>query len=104
MELKKYANNTVKTYDACFEAFIKHYKDAELMSLNENDIRGYLQKIIQDKKSNSYVNQAVNIIKFYYEIVKQMPNRFYSIERPSADNNFPKFISKEEVLLNTTTI
>ena len=76
---------------------MNYYKDAELMSLNENDIRGYLQKIIQDKKSNSYVNQAVNSIKFYYEIVKEMPNRFYSIERPRPDNNLPKVISKEEV-------
>ena len=97
LELKKYANNTVKTYVACFEAFMNYYKNAELMSLNENDIRAYLQKLIQDGKSNSYVNQAVNSIKFYYEIVKEMPNRFYSIERPRSDHNLPKVISKEEV-------
>ena len=97
LELKKYANNTVKTYVACFEAFMNYYKESELMSLNEHDIRAYLQKIIQDGKSNSYVNQAVNSIKFYYEIVKEMPNRFYSIERPRATQALPKVISKEEV-------
>ena len=98
LELKKYANNTVKTYVACFEAFINYYKQHELLEINEDLIRKYLQKLIQDGKSNSYVNQAVNSIKFYYEVVLGMPNRFYSIERPRSENKLPKVISKEEVL------
>ena len=97
LELRKYANNTVKTYVACFEAFINFYRNMELMSINENDIRSYLQKLIQEKKSNSYINQAVNSIKFYYEIVLGMPNRFYSVERPRSEQTLPKVISKEEV-------
>jgi integrase/recombinase XerD len=44
------------------------------------------------------VNQAVNSVKFYYEVVLGMPNRFYSIERPRSENKLPKVISKEEVL------
>ena len=56
-----------------------------------------IQKIIQDKKSNSYANQTVNSFKFYYEIVKEIPNTFFSIELPRTDNNLPKVISKEEV-------
>lgn len=98
LELKKYANNTVKTYIICFEAFINHYKNYELLEINEELIRKYLQKLVQEGKSNSYVNQAVNSIKFYYEIVLGMPNRFYSIERPRSENKLPKVISKEEVL------
>lgn len=97
LELKKYANNTVKTYVSCFEAFINYYKNFDLMELNENHIRSYLQVLIQNKKSNSYINQAVNSIKFYYEIVLGMPNRFYSIERPRTSQALPKVISKEEV-------
>ena len=98
LELKKYANNTVKTYVACFEAFINHYKQHELLEINEDLIRKYLQKLIQEGKSNSYVNQAVNSVKFYYEVVLGMPNRFYSIERPRSESKLPKVISKEEVL------
>lgn len=98
LELKKYANNTVKTYVSCFEAFINYYKNSKLMELNENDIRNYLQLLVQQKKSNSYINQAVNSIKFYYEIVLGMPNRFYAIERPRNQQALPKVISKEEVL------
>jgi len=97
LELKRYANNTVKTYVGCFELFINYYRDTEIMSLNENDIRSYLQKLIQEGKSNSYVNQMVNAIKFYYEVVKEMPNRFYSVERPRKEHKLPKVLSKEEI-------
>ncbi len=96
--LKKYANSTVKTYVLCFERFIDHYKNIELIDINENDIRNYLQLLIKEQRSNSYINQAVNAIKFYYEIVLGMPNRFYDLERPRKEFKLPKVISKEEVL------
>lgn len=98
LELKKYASNTVKNYVKCFETFINHYKNQELLELNENDIRIYLQKLIQKKYSNSHINQVINAIKFYYEVVLGMPNRFYAIERPRKENRLPKVLSKEEVL------
>jgi len=98
LELKKYANSTVKTYVSCFEAFINFYKDIELLNLNENDVRNYLHHLIQENKSNSYINQSVNSIKFHYEMVLGMPNRFYSIERPRKEFKLPKVLSKEEIL------
>ncbi|ULC58784.1 tyrosine-type recombinase/integrase [Flaviramulus sp. BrNp1-15] len=97
LELKKYSNSTIKSYVHSFEAFINHYKDIELLNLDENDIRKYLQKLIQEKRSNSYINLAINAIKFYYEMVLGMPNRFYSIERPRKEFKLPKVLSKEEV-------
>ncbi|AZQ57309.1 recombinase [Maribacter sp. MJ134] len=98
LELKRYAESTVRNYVSCFEAFINHYYDTDPTDLNEMDVRNYLQKLIQEKKSNSYVNLAVNSIKFFYEIVLGMPNRFYSIERPRKQNPLPKVLSKEEVI------
>lgn len=107
LELKRYANNTVKTYVTCFERFINHYREHELMSINENDIRLYLEKLVQEGKSNSYLNQMINAIKFYYEVVKEMPNRFYSIERPRKEQKLPQVLSKQEVqalIANTANI
>ena len=97
LELKKYALNTVKTYVACFEAFINYYKSFDLKEISEQEIREYLLKLHQSGKSDSYINQAVNSIKFYYEIVLGMPNRFYSIERPRKKQTLPKVLAKEEV-------
>lgn len=98
LELRKYATNTARTYIGLFEGFINYYKDQDLISLDENDIRIYLQHLVQQQKSDSYLNQAVNAIKFYYEVVMGMPNRFYSIERPRKKERLPEVLSKEEVL------
>ncbi|MFA7274218.1 MAG: tyrosine-type recombinase/integrase, partial [Crocinitomicaceae bacterium] len=97
LELKRYASNTAKTYINCFEKFINAQTEADLLRLDEQDVQKYLQKLIQEKKSNSYVNQMINSIKFYYEVVKQMPNRFYSVERPFKEHTLPKVLSKQEV-------
>ena len=35
------------------------------MRINEQDIQKFLQQMIQEKKSDSYVNQVINSIKFY---------------------------------------
>lgn len=107
LELKQYAVNTAKTYVSLFERFINYYKDKELTHINENDIRNYLQLLIQLNKSNSFVNQMINSIKFYYEVVLEMPNRFYSVERPFKKEALPKVISLEEVqtiIKNTNNI
>ena len=98
LELKRYANSTVKTYVSFFEMFINHYREKELNSIDESDIRTYLQKLVQRNMSNSYVNQAINAIKFYYEVVLGMPNRYYELERPRKESKLPKVISKKEVL------
>lgn len=98
LELKKYANNTVRSYVSSFEAFLNHYKDKVLSDIGEDDVRSYLQKLILAKRSDSYINQAINSIKFYYEVVLGMPNRFYSIERPRKKRKLPNVLSKEEIL------
>ncbi|MEA1784891.1 site-specific tyrosine recombinase/integron integrase [Arenibacter sp. GZD96] len=98
LELKRYANNTVRTYVPLFEMFINHYKERELHTITESDIRAYLQKLIRRNVSNSYLNQVINAIKFYYEVVMGMPNRFYEIERPRKEYKLPQVISKAEIL------
>ncbi|UII79027.1 tyrosine-type recombinase/integrase [Flagellimonas sp. CMM7] len=98
LEILRYSNNRVRAYVNCFEAFINHFKETEPLEINENEIREYLQKLIRDGKSNSYVNQALNSIKFYYEVVNGMPNRFYSIERSRKKKCLPDVLSKDEIL------
>ncbi len=98
LELKRYALNTCKTYISQFENFINQYPDRPIVELSEQEIRNYLQQLIQQKKSNSYINQAINSIKFYYEVVMGMPNRFYSIERPRKEQKLPNILAKEDIL------
>jgi site-specific recombinase XerD len=98
LELKRYSANTVKNYISSFETFINQFQDKELKEINEVDIRKYLQLLIQKGVSNSQVNLTINSIKFYYETVLGMPNRFYSIERPRKERLLPEVLSKEEII------
>ncbi|WP_258104485.1 site-specific tyrosine recombinase/integron integrase [Marinoscillum sp. MHG1-6] len=99
LEIRGYSFNTAKVYIPLFEKFINHFKSVEnLLEINEYDIRHYLQHLVVTKHSDSYINQSINAIKFYYEVVKEMPNRFYTVERPIKKESLPKVISKEAIL------
>ena len=97
LELKKYSLNTAKTYISCFEAFLQFYRHIKLVDINENNIRTYLQHLSMMGKSSSYIHQSINSIKFYYEVVLGMPNRFYAIERPFKEKSLPTVLDTEEV-------
>ncbi len=97
LEIKKYANSTVKSYVSLFESFINFYHNKQLIHIDDGDIREYLQKLVREKRSNSYINQSLSSIKFYYELVLGMPNRFYAIDRPRKETKLPQVISKEEI-------
>ncbi|MEL7003122.1 MAG: tyrosine-type recombinase/integrase [Bacteroidota bacterium] len=99
LEIRKYSINTARTYVSFFEAFINHYHQFDnLMSITELEIKEYLQLLVQRGVSNSALNQAINSIKFYYEVVMGMPNRFYTIERPIEEEKLPEVIGKQKVL------
>ncbi|MFK7899832.1 MAG: site-specific tyrosine recombinase/integron integrase [Cyclobacteriaceae bacterium] len=105
LELKNYASNTARIYISMFERFINHYETMEIDHLNENNIRGYLKHIKQhEKRSIPYTHQMINAIKFYYEIVLDMPHQFYQLERPQKKEALPKVISKPQILamINST--
>ena len=97
LEIKRYSNNTVRSYVSCFERYINHFHDRDIDRLDEKDIRTYLKYLVGKNWSNSYINQSINSIKFYYEVVLGMPNRFYEIERPRKERKLPIVLSKEEV-------
>ncbi len=97
LELMRYSANTAKTYVSCFERFINYYKDEALEEIDEINIKEFLYYLHLKQYSDSYMNIMVNSIKFYYELVLEMPNRFYSLERPKKKQRLPKVLSKEEV-------
>ena len=96
--LKRYAENTVNTYCSMFGQFMMFYKDYHVNELGEFEIRTFMKHIILSGKSDSFINQMINSIKFYYEVVLQMPNRFYNLERPIKKEKLPKILSKQLVL------
>ncbi|QSE97208.1 site-specific tyrosine recombinase/integron integrase [Fulvivirga lutea] len=104
LELKKYSDSTARVYTTLFEGFMNHFPDKQLIELGEDEIRAYLSYQVKLGRSDSMLNQIINSIKFYYEVVLGMPNRFYEIERPMKREKIPEVLSKEEVqrILNCT--
>tara|TARA_B100001109_G_C18853591_1_gene470577 strand:- start:547 stop:1683 length:1137 start_codon:yes stop_codon:yes gene_type:complete len=97
LELKHYSIRTGQVYVHAFEHFINHYKELALWAIGEEEIRSYLMQLLHEGYSDSTINQHINAIKFYYEVVEGMPNRFYSIERPKAKQKLPDVLSAEEI-------
>jgi site-specific recombinase XerD len=105
LETKRYSINTAKTYISFFGDFMRYFKGRPLTEINETDIKDYMLSIVRRGLSLSRQNQAINAIKFYYEQVLDMPQRFYSIDRPRKEQKLPSVLSAEQVqrILASTT-
>ncbi len=97
LQLKRYSESSLKTYVSMFEQFINYYIDKKLIEINEIDIKNYLKHLLSEGASHSTQNQAINAVKFYYEIVLGLPNRFYYVDRPRKEETLPLVLSKEEI-------
>ena len=103
--LKRYSQNTIKTYSSCFLKFMQFFKDKKLEAISKEEIKKFILYLIRQKKvSPSTQNQYINAIKFYYEKVLKQPKMVFSIERPRKRKHLPKIISEEELfrLLKST--
>jgi site-specific recombinase XerD len=105
LEVKRYSFNTARNYTSLFAAFMHFFCGKPLLEINEHDITAYLHHIVKKGMSPSYQNQVVNAIKFYYEQVLDMPQRFYDIGRPRKERKLPMVLSEEEItaLISVTT-
>jgi len=97
LERKRYSINTARNYVSQFAAFMEYFKNTPLVSIQELQIREYLNHRISQGISTSTQNVICNAIKYYYEQVQQMPGRYYDLERPRKREKLPTVFSKEEV-------
>ena len=99
LKLKDYSPKTLKTYSSMLQLYMNFYKPRSLDDLSDEDIREYLLYLVDKKKvSQSYQNQAINAIKFYYEQVMGRPTQTYYLQRPKREMTLPSVLSESEVL------
>lgn len=98
LETRRYCTSTARSYTSLFADFAKHFHPRGLHEINEFDVKEYVHGIVKSGKSPSYQNQVINAIKFYYEQVLDMPQRFYEIDRPNKERKLPLVLSEEEVV------
>ena len=98
LKMREYSPSTIKTYISMFRMFLEYYSDKQLDEISEEEIRDYLIFLVEKKNiSQSYQNQSINAIKFYYEKVLGQPVKKYYIQRPRSEKKLPVVCSVEEV-------
>ncbi|MEL6653010.1 MAG: phage integrase N-terminal SAM-like domain-containing protein, partial [Bacteroidota bacterium] len=98
MQLENKAENTIRTYTSQIKLFWMYYKDKVPSEIAAPDIRRYLLYLVNERKiSESYHNQAINAIKFYYERILGWEPKGYYVQRPVASKRLPTVFSKAEV-------
>ena len=96
--LKRYSQNTVKTYSSCFLKFMLFFKSQKLETIGKEEVKQFLLHLIEKEKvSASTQNQYINAIKFYYEKVLKQSKIDITIERPRKKKQLPNVLSKGEV-------
>ena len=98
MQLENKAQNTIRTYLSQIKLFWMYYQDKPTHEISEAEIRRYLLYLVNERKvSESYHNQAINAIKFYYERILGWQPKGYYVQRPVASKRLPTVLAKEEV-------
>lgn len=98
LERQHYAFNTAKVYLSHLSRFLEHFSNLPITDITDIEINQYLNHLTRQKRSKSFINSSVNAIKFHFEVVMGMPNRFYSVARPRKDEKLPKVLAKEDIL------
>jgi len=98
LKLKGYSKKTIKSYMSHIRLFLKHCdKNTDL--LDEKDINSYLLFLLEEQQSShSYVNQAVNSIKFLFNNVFKRNEPVTKIIRPKDQKKLPEVLSQKDVL------
>lgn len=98
LQVLRYSQNTIKTYKQMFQSFLEYFPDKSTDNINKDDILKYQKYLVKEKKvSESYQNQSINAIKFYYEKVLNKKTEYYELERPRRSHKLPVVLSQEEI-------
>ena len=96
----RYSEATIRIYKQMFSIFLSHHYMCKPDEISYEQIRAYFRHLVQELEvSESYQNQMINAIKFYYEKVLGGSRKTYFIERPRKEKRLPIVLSQQEVIL-----
>jgi site-specific recombinase XerD len=96
LDLKGYADNTIKNYSFQVYSFLKHYQETftEPSKINEASIKKWLSQF----KTRNAMAHSISALKLFYKMVIKQPMKFKYIEYPRSEKKLPKIIEKEFLL------
>lgn len=97
LEIARYRPNTIATYlNATKQVFLR-FPDKHPTDIGTQDLETFQHELARAGKSNSYLNQVVNAVRYYYQEVHGDAHRVRFIERPRGERKLPKVLSEQEV-------
>lgn len=98
LEVARYSTSTIETYLNATKHFFLHFSKKHPRDIGPMDIEAYQHELASVRKvSNSYLNQVVNAVRYYYKDVLGDAQRVKFIERPRGERKLPTVLSEQEV-------
>lgn len=97
LEIARYSPNSIKTYLNATKQLFAHYPTKLPLDISTEDIEAYQHHLARGQASNSYLNQVVNAVRYYYTNVVGDAARVSFIERPRKERKLPTVLSEKEV-------
>ncbi|BDD12581.1 integrase (plasmid) [Fulvitalea axinellae] len=98
LRVKRYSESTVRTYTSMFSEFLSYHYAHSPEEITADQIKAYMRHLVAEREvSESYQNQMINAIKFFYEKVLGGQRRTYFVERPRSGRNLPTVLSQTEM-------
>ena len=86
---------TIKTYCNCMKTFLKYYKN-DPIKISKNDIKEYLDKLLEKNVSNSTLNVNLMALKFFTKNILNK-NFWIYIKFSKVPKKYPTVLTKQEV-------
>ncbi len=100
MKLRNFSSQTIKSYTYYITEILKYTRKSP-RDINSQDIKDFLEKLVDQNKSASTLNIAYSALKLYFEKILQ--RRFFIfLPRARAEKKLPIVFTKKEIekLLN----
>jgi len=97
MKLRRFSPRTISCYLACMRNVAIYFRKSPA-ELGEEEIRGYLHYLIEQRKaSQAVITQSYSALKFFFENTLQRPWNPSRIPRSKQRKRLPEVLSKHDV-------
>jgi site-specific recombinase XerD len=94
-----FEDSSSKNYTSGLLSFLAHYKFKHPKNISDEEIRQYLLYCHKLKLSSSYINNQINVLKFYYTHILNRKIEYRAVIRPKMENRLPIVLAPQEVFL-----
>lgn len=97
LERRDYSPRTIRAYVGQLRTFIEFFESHEPEDLTSDDIREYLQHLVDADFSRSTVDQAINAIRFLYAEIYKKSLSMENVPRPAKKERRPVVLTRDEI-------